>query len=169
MFALAFESNGKFNVDMLANSDRVWDVWHWKAFRTNPQNYSMDKQHIYSSIKPEGKSKPFTGRKGKTIWISRPEDDGISQEKKRPAPTEYTGDRVEQYLVKLPFGSTADVKAKGVWKNNRWALEFSRRLNTTHLDDTAFDITKKYAMGLAPFDHTGNMDKSSGELTLKFQ
>ena len=36
MFALAFEHTGPFDADMLAGIEAVWDVWHWKAFRTNP-------------------------------------------------------------------------------------------------------------------------------------
>lgn len=169
MFSLVFENKGKFNADMFASTEQTWDVWHWKAFRTNPQGYSMDKQHIYSYSKPNGKARPYKSRNGKTIWIARPEDDGVSVEKKRPAPKAFAGAKIVQYLANTPQGSTADVKAKGVWKDGRWTLEFARRLDTNNADDTAFNVTKSYAMGLAPFDHTGSMDKASGQLILIFK
>ena len=37
MFSPAFEHTGTFVPNMLAPVEAVWDVWHWKAFRTNPQ------------------------------------------------------------------------------------------------------------------------------------
>ncbi len=170
MFALAFEKKGVFSIDMLAATEQTWDVWHWKASRTNPQGYSMDKRHIYTYKKPAGKARPYKSRNGKTIWIARPEDMGVSIEKKRKAPREYLGDKIAQYVTNIiPKGSSADVRAKGVWKDGRWTLEFARKLNTFNSDDTVFDIRKKYSMGLAPFNHTGDMDKSSGQLILTFK
>lgn len=102
------------------------------------------------------------------IWISRPEDAGETVEKKQAAPTTYQGDRVPQYTPGTPGGSAADVRAKGVWASGRWTLEFERRLNTGNPDDTAFDTARTYKMALAAFDRTGEMDKASGLIELKF-
>lgn len=47
MFSFGFEHTGDFTADMLSPVDSVWEIWHWKAFRTNPQGYAMDKTHRY--------------------------------------------------------------------------------------------------------------------------
>ncbi|MBA3514191.1 MAG: hypothetical protein H0T77_07455 [Pyrinomonadaceae bacterium] len=51
MFALGFEHTGPFTADMLSPVKSVWEIWHWKAFRTNPQGYAMDKTHHYYAPK----------------------------------------------------------------------------------------------------------------------
>ncbi len=166
MFALAFELTGPFDADMLADVDASWDVWHWKAARTNPQGYATDKTHVYTTTKPAGKAKEYEARNGRPVWIARPEDAGDSVERKQPAPQAYTGDRVPHYLPGSPTGSAADVAAKGVWADGRWTLEVRRALRTGHEDDTQFDTARTYRMVLAPFDHTGEMDTASGVIEL---
>ncbi len=168
MFSLAFEHTGTFDADMLAGIESVWDVWHWKAFRTNPQGYATDKTHRYTLQKPTGKARSFTARTGKKIWIARPEDAGTSVEKKRPAPATLGDERVAQYLPGAPTGSAADVRAKGLWADGRWTLELSRRLSTGHADDATLDPTRAYRIAMAVFDHTGKMDKASGDIVLSF-
>lgn len=168
MCSLAFEHTGPFVADMLAGVEGVWDVWHWKAFRTNPQGYAMDKTHRYTKSKPEGKANAHKTNDGSEIWIARPEDAGDSAEKKQPAPTEQKADTVPQFVTTTPTGSAADVQAKGRWANNRWTLELARRLDTKQADDTAFDTSKSYQMSVAVFDHTGDMDKATEAITLSF-
>lgn len=170
MCALAFEHTGPFVADMLAGVEGVWDVWHWKAFRTNPQGYAMDKTHRYSKSKPEAKANAHKTNDGSEIWIARPEDAGDSAEKKQPAPTEQKGDTVPQFVTTTPSGSAADVQGKGRWANGRWTLELARRLDTKQADDTAFDPSKSggYQMSVAAFDHTGDMDKATEAVTLSF-
>ncbi len=168
MFSFGFEHTGDFTADMLSPVDSVWEIWHWKAFRTNPQGYAMDKTHRYARSKPEGRANPHKARDGSEVWISRPEDAGQTVEKKQAAPTTYQGDRLPQYTPGNPSGSTADVRAKGVWANGRWTLEFERRLDTGNPDDMAFDLARSYKMALATFDRTGEMDKASGLIELKF-
>ena len=170
MFAVAFEHTGAFDPDMLAGIASVWDVWHWKASRTNPQGYAMDKTHHYMRSEPSGviKAKEHTARDGKPVWIARPEDGGDTVEKKQTAPSEFKGDRVAQYLPGTPTDSAADVRAKGAWNNGTWTLELSRKLNTGHKDDTQFDIRQAYSMAVSVFDETGDMDKGSGTIQLVF-
>ena len=36
VLALAFEHTGVFDADMLSGVESVWDIWQWKAARTNP-------------------------------------------------------------------------------------------------------------------------------------
>jgi hypothetical protein len=66
MLSLGLELKGVFNPDMLAGEPAVWDVWHWKAFRTNPQDYAMDKTHHYTLEKPSLKANEHKARNGKT-------------------------------------------------------------------------------------------------------
>ena len=168
MFSLGFQHTGEFTADMLSPVDTVWEIWHWKAFRTNPQGFAMDKTHRHARSKPEGRANVHKARDGSDIWISRPEDTGETVEKRQPAPATYQGDRVAGYTPGNPSGSTADVRAKGVWANGRWTLELERRLDTGNPDDTAFDVARSYKMALATFDRTGAMDKASGLIELKF-
>jgi hypothetical protein len=165
MFSLAFEHTGPFVADMLAPVDAAWDVWHWKAFRTNPQGYAMDRIHRYS----RQKAKEFRARDGKPIWIARSEDAGETVEKKQDAPKEQAGERVPQYVAGKPTDSAADVRAKGEWADGRWTLELGRKLNTGHKDDTPFDPSRSYKIALGTHDRTGDMDKASGEIELTFR
>lgn len=168
MLALAFAHTGRFVPDMLSGEPSVWDVWHWKAVRTNPQGYAMDKTHRYTLAKPSGKSKSYAARNGKLIWIARPEDTGSTMEKKQPAPTTFKGNLVPQYLPGTPSGSAADVRAKGTWKNGWWTLEFARKIDTGHRDDTRFDTKLVYKMAISVHDNTGGMDQATRTIQLSF-
>ncbi len=168
MFALAFEHTGVFNPNMLSGEEATWDVWHWKASRTNPQGYAMDKTHVYIRKKPELKANMHTARDGQPIWIARPEDAGDTVEKRLTAPTDFKGEKVPQYAPGKPTGSASDVRAKGAWGSGKWTLELGRKLNPGHKDDTAFDLTRTYKMSVAVHDKTGDMDKATGVIELSF-
>lgn len=168
MFAVAFEHTGEFTADMLAGVEATWDVWHWKAFRTNRQGYAMDKTHRYTNTQPAGRANKHAANDGDETWIARPEDAGETVEKRQPAPTEFKGDRVPQYSGGSPAGSTADVNAKGAWANSKWMLELARRLDTGHGDDTPFNPARTYRMAVSAHDRTGEMDKASEVIILSF-
>ena len=167
--ALAFEHTGPFTADMLSPVDAVWDLWTWKATRSDPVGYALDKTHRYSTTKPEGKAKEYPSRTGMPIWIQRPDDKGESTQKSLQAPSEYSGDVLPAYSANEPAGSGADVRAKGKWENGYWTVELLRKLNTGHADDTAFDPAQIYAMAVAVQDRTGEMDKSSTVIRLGFE
>lgn len=167
-FAVAFELKGPFVIDMLAGVESEWDVWHWKAFRTNPQGFAMDRRHVYTLAKPEFKAKEYKAKNGKSVWIARPEDSGATVEKKLAAPMEFKGDKVPQYAPGAPTDSAADVRAKAAWANGYWTLETSRKLNTGHKDDVVFDEERTLKMAVAPFQRTGDMDMASGVIELTF-
>ena len=167
--ALAFEHTGPFTADMLSPVDAVWDLWTWKATRSDPVGYALDKTHRYSTTKPEGKAKEYPSRTGTPIWVQRPDDKGESTQKSLQAPSEYSGDVLPAYAIGEPAGSGADVRAKGKWENGYWTVELSRKLNTGHPDDTAFDPAQTYAMAVAVQDRTGDMDKSSAIVRLSFE
>lgn len=169
MFSITFELSGAFTADMLSGEPGVWDVWQWKATRTNPQGYAMDRTHRYTTEKPEGKAREHAARNGKTIWIARPEDAGDTVEKKQAAPSARGDERVPQYLAGTPSGSAADVRARGSWAGGWWTLEFERRLNTGHADDRQFDASRSVLMAVAAHDRTGDMDKASNAFELSFE
>jgi hypothetical protein len=166
--SIAFEHTGPFTADMLSGEEAVWDVWHWKAFRTNPQGFAMDRSHHYFKSQPTVKANKHTTKDGSDEWIARPEDSGDTVEKKQPAPTENKGARVPQYLPGTPTGSAADVQAKGAWADGKWTLELARKLNTGHADDTAFDVSRAYKFAVGVHNDTGDMDKASGVIELHF-
>jgi hypothetical protein len=168
VFAIALELTGEFDANMLSGNEASWDVWQWKAFRTNPQGFAMDRTHHYFKSEPTIKAKKFQTSSGSEVWIARPEDKGDTVEKKQSAPTEHKGDRVPQFLHGMPLGSAADVQAKGEWANGKWTLELARQLNTDNLDDTAFDVSRTYKVAVEIQDADPGMDKASGVIELSF-
>lgn len=169
MFAVGFEHTGPFVADMLAGVDATWDLWHWKAFRTNPQGFAMDKTHRYSGTQPSGSANKHAARTGRDTWIARPQDAGETVEVQHEAPKEFKGERVPRYTAGRPTGSAADVNAKGAWADGKWTVEFARRLNTGHPDDTTFEFGRTYGMAVSVHDRTGDMDKASEALVLQFR
>lgn len=166
MISVAFELSGPFTPDMLSGVEAVWDVWHWKASRTNLQGYAMDRTHRYTKEQWQGKGKSHKARNGDTVWIARPEDAGDTVEKKQAAPAAKGEAKVTQYLSGTPTGSAADVKAKAAWADGWWTLEFERKLDTGNPDDTVFAPGKSYKMAVGTHDRTGDMDKATGVLEL---
>lgn len=169
MFAVGFEHTGPFVADMLAGVEATWDLWHWKAFRTNPQGYAMDKTHRYTNTQPAGSANKHATKDGRETWIARPQDAGDSVEVQHAAPTEFKGERVARYSAGLPTASAADVTAKGAWIDGKWTLEFARRLDTGQSDDTAFNPARSYRMAVSVHDRTGEMDKASEAILLSFR
>lgn len=169
MFAVAFEHTGEFVADMLAGVVATWDVWHWKAFRTNAQGYAMDKTHRYTNTQPEGSANRYESREGRDTWIARPQDAGNTVEIQRDAPVAFRGDRVRRYLPGTPSESAADVRAKGMWEDGAWTLEFARQLDTGQADDTVFVPARTYRMAVSVHDRTGEMDKASDVIALSFE
>lgn len=169
MFAVAFEHTGQFVADMLVGVEATWDLWHWKAFRTNPQGYAMDKTHRYTDAQPTGSANKHAATDGSDTWIGRPQDAGDTVEIQNAAPTEFKGERVPRYVAGRPTGSAADVTAKGAWANGKWTLEFARRLDTGSPDDTPFNPARTYRMAISAHDRTGEMDKASEVIVLSFR
>lgn len=166
VFSIGFPIKGPFTGVMTSPVECVWDVWHWKAARTNPAGYAMDKSHVYTFKKPEGKAKSFKTRSRKLIWIARPEDEGDSPQAKQKAPETFKGEKVAQYIPGKPSGSASDLVAKGAWRNGLWTLELSRKLDTGHPDDAAFAVGKSIKAALGVFDHSEHEDHSVSKVLL---
>lgn len=170
--SIAFALEGKFDSDMKAGIESKWDVWEWNAQRTNA-GYARDRTHIYSRLKPDekfGKSKRMTDNDGKFIFLARPEDEGTAVTRKDEAPAAKGAPVVPQYVAQKPTGSAADVQAKGEYAGGKWTVEFRRKLNTGHKDDTVFAAGKSIEFAIAAFDKSEKSDHDvSTTLVLKVQ
>lgn len=70
MFALAFEHTGPFTADMLSPEEAIWDVWHWKAARTDPQGFAMDRTHRHAAA--VGGQGEVAQSQGRSAHLDRP-------------------------------------------------------------------------------------------------
>lgn len=169
---LAFELEGKFDSDMKAGIESKWDVWEWGAARTNPSGFALDRTHVYSKTAPAPpiKGRRLTTRDGGQIYFTHPIDEGTPCYKKIDAPEKKAAPMMPQYPSQTPTGSAADVQAKGDWANGKWTVEFKRKLNTGHKDDTAFVAGKACGMAVATFDKSEKGDHDvSKAFSLKIQ
>ena len=70
-------------------------------------------------------------------------------------PIDYKGDILPRFKHRNPEGSRADIRAKGRWKDRRWAIEFERNLTTGHKDDIQFDVSREYRFGISRYEIAG--------------
>ena len=54
--SVAFPIEGEFTADMTSPVEARWDVWHWKAFRTDPAGHAQDRVHVMTFKDPGGNS-----------------------------------------------------------------------------------------------------------------
>ncbi len=62
---------------------------------------------------------------------------------------DYKADYLPRFYPKQPEGSRADVRAKGIWHNNTWTLEFGRNMQTGNADDLKFDPGEFYLFAVS--------------------
>ena len=149
--------------DLSVRADHPYmaDVWFWKANRTDPVGYADDKYQLLSGSKVP-KSKKIKSHSGQSTYLQRRGDEGESAYKASLL-IEYQGDNLQQFINRKPSGSRADVKAKGTWNDDKWCIEFSRKLNTNHSDDIQFDLSKEYLFGVSRYEIAGR--KKNPKLT----
>jgi hypothetical protein len=123
------------------------DIWFWKACRTNPAGYADDKGQGFS-LEPGPDARPTPSAKYGTLYFRRWGDTGEPAWEEKFF-FEYHGDRLTKNFPRQPTGSRADVRAKGVWSNGQWSIEFARKLNTGHDDDVAFTPGEVYLFSVA--------------------
>ena len=155
------------------------DVWFWKACRTDPQGFADDKiQRLFTY--PTKDTLEVTSRSGKKMHIQRQGDKGKSTYKTKIL-IDYEGDVVPRFNLRQPEASRADIKAKGVWKDGYWTIEFARALVTGNADDVNFtSLEKFYGFGVSRYEIAGRPREDSDQplygsgditemLTLKFE
>jgi hypothetical protein len=138
------------------------DIWYWKACRTDPLGFADDKiQRLYSYQAKD--SFEVISKSGTKMYIQRQGDAGRSAYKTNIF-IAYEGGVVPRYTVRLPQFSRADVKAKGVWKEGRWAIELARALATGNKDDVNFQNTDRtYGFGVSRYEIAGRPPEASDE------
>jgi len=167
------------------------DLWHWKAARSDPYNYADD-GWLTVAGKPSGAYRE-TGRnndsgsggdlKNETPDGSRPLSmqnpaerpsvPGLLLSEEAVKITDYSvfkpGDIVPYRLPVKPSGSRFDVKALSRYGDGGWTVMLSRKLDTGHEEDVAFDPRKRYSFAMAVFDDSGaDHSKATQTLTLEF-
>ncbi len=129
------------------------DTWYWKACRTDPSGYADDKIQILSVEKTED-SLPVLDGNGGTMYLVRQGDKGRPAYKTK-VQIGYRSDVVPRYKVKEPFGSRADIRAKGLWRDGAWTIEFGRKLKTGNKDDVQLDVSGRYLFGVSRYETAG--------------
>ncbi|MEE8168504.1 MAG: ethylbenzene dehydrogenase-related protein [Candidatus Hydrothermarchaeales archaeon] len=162
------------------------DSWHWKSSRTNPVGYADDK-YVDSHVVPYEGGEKMVGRHGDQAvsggYMRNINDEGTKPLYYEPLPEDEldalflleeevedgeavlldeaelkSGIVVPGYILSKPSGSRGDIDSKGVWQNERWAVEFRRKLVTGHDDDVQFDTSRTYRFGIAVMDNTGGFE-----------
>jgi hypothetical protein len=159
------------DLSLSGNSPYQADIWFWKAARTDHAGYADDKMHLYS-LNRQSRSKQLLSKNGRVYYLRRFGDKG------KPAyvatiQDDYTSEKLSQFSFRKPEGSRADIRAKGVWKEGKWTIEFARKLKTGHNDDISFNLRGKYQFGVSIYEIAGrkknpNVDKpffGSGEIS----
>ena len=174
------------------NSEREKaDLWHWKAVRSNPVGYTEDGYVIANPSKEPEKGRKRDAGSGTKAKNNRSKDKTKPTHMQDPAKApsipgsllvaeaaeikDYSifkaGDEIPGYMLYTNWkDSFADIKTKGVWKNGKWTVMMSRKLQTGNDDDVQFNTRKKYPFGLAVFDNEHNEDSyDSDPLKLQFK
>ncbi len=175
--------DGKFGTTSEAEKG---DLWHWKAARSDPAGYADDTWLTKTDMKKSGrKSDKGKGGDTKNMTVDK------ARPKYKLAPgkklakndillashvveiTDYSafksGDTITYRMPKMPDGSRADIKALSRWSNGLWTVLLSRKLNTGHEDDVAFNPRKKYNFAMALFDDSGDEHSYDSEtISLEF-
>lgn len=141
------------DITLSSNTPYKADVWYWKSARTNHVGFADDKIQIYQLKKKRG-SKFLIAKDGSYFYLSRKGDQGKAAYKPRFY-LEKERDSMPKYYFVQPEGSRADIKAKGVWKNGVWTIEFERALNTKHNDDVQFELSNNYYFGVSRYEIAG--------------
>jgi hypothetical protein len=166
-FMVSFPMKGPFTANKLDGSEFTADVWYWKSQRSNPAGLAHDKNWRVSS-EPFENATSFRGPDGNTVYLKRSSDAGD----KLYSSVKYDAKEAEfmpRYKVNMEAqGSIADIKARGVWRNGRWYLELSRRLDTGHADDAAIPVAGAIEISFAVSNGQTSGDHSVSEkYTLK--
>lgn len=152
---------GPVDLSIYADNSHHADIWYWKACRTDPTGYADDKSHLLSPTEERNTTKIISGS-GKTMHLLRRGDEGTSAYR-IDLITDYQGEILPRYIPQQPTMSRSDVKAKGIWENGKWTIEFRRDLNTDHHDDVQFTTGRKFLFAVSRYEIAGR--KANNELS----
>ena len=141
------------DLSIFADNPHHADVWFWKACRTDASGYADDKSHILKQTEERGATK-IISRSGKIMYLLRREDDGTSAYGIELI-TDYQDKVMPRFISRQPMSSRSDVKARGIWKDGTWIIEFRRSLNTGNQDDIQFTTDRKFLFGVSRYEIAG--------------
>ncbi len=160
------------------------DMWHWKAVRSNPVGYTEDGYVTTNPSKEPEKGRKRDAGSGTKAKSNRTKDKSkpafMQDPSKSPSlPSsllvaeaveikDYSifkdRDEIPGYMLYTEWkDSFSDLKTKGVWKNGKWTLVISRKLNTGYDDDVQFNTRKKYPFAIAVFDNAHEHNSYNSE------
>lgn len=171
----AGEAGKPFGNKYTAKAGEIGDIWHWKSVRTGSVG-QIDDQYLddtrYDAQKsPEAgrKSDPKTGggyadntlddkklpkfalagnKAAPPYWIKDSEKVALDDSKYK------ANDEVPGIIVAPFTGDRGDITSANVYKDGKYTLEWSRKLNTGSQYDVQYtDLSKTYAFGVAVFDN----------------
>ncbi len=169
------EPGKAFGNKYTANAGETGDIWHWKSIRTGTVG-QIDDQYVDNTRYDAAKS-PEAGRKSdpKTGggYIDNQTDDKklpkFALAGNKPAPPYWIADSAKAAfenasykpndevpgIIVAPFtGDRGDLASKNAYKDGKYTLEWSRKLNTGSQFDVQFsDLSKTYAFGVAVFEN----------------
>lgn len=152
--------------DLTLKADKSYraDIWYWKAFRTDSTGHADDKMHIYTD-RPMKKGIKVHIHQSRFFSLTRPPDQGNAAYNAITYES-FTSDAVDKFTIQHPSGSRADIKAKGMWREGRWTIEFGRKLKTGHRDDVQFTIDRQYEFGVSRYEIAGKKKNPAVEQPL---
>lgn len=165
VFVIKWNMVGKpVDLSVFADNPYKADIWFWKACRTDPSGYADDKvQHL--SAEHLNKAREISRKFGEKMYLQRLGDNGDSAFKSSLY-VEYNGDVVPRFKSRKPTLSRADIKAKGVWADGRWTIEFGRKLNTANQNDILLNPKKTYLFGVSRYEIAGRKAEPDSEQPL---
>ncbi len=167
----AGEAGKAYGNKYTANPGEMADIWHAKLVRTNPSGY-IDDQYLDSTRYDKAKA-PDAGRKSDPGLVpyytninaanTTPNYTSADQpappywifdDQKQPFNDTYqTNDEIAAIITRPPDGDRADIKARAVYADGKWTMEYGRKLRTGSQYDVQFsDMKKEYSFGTAVFD-----------------
>jgi len=168
------------------------DLWHWKSVRSNPVGFTED-----GFVVDNPKKEPEKGRKRDAGNKAYKAGNNRTKDKKGPAYTQdpaqkasipgtllkteaieltsahtpKEGDWLPGYVLNTDWkDSFGDIKTQGVWKDGKWTVVMSRKLDTGYDDDVQYNTRKKYPFAIAVFDNAHEHNSYNSEpLKLQFK
>ncbi|MHA2224926.1 MAG: ethylbenzene dehydrogenase-related protein [Candidatus Hodarchaeales archaeon] len=163
------------------SSGLLFDVWHWKATRTDPAGWADDKywdgSGRHSDAKTAGGYKEnsvvyqaadaaeITSKLGNSSSVSSFSNDdrpywdasGNVIAWSNGVNSTTLSDTITGYKTDLPTGSRGDVNVASNHDGSAWHVEYKRKLDTGNLaDDIAFEVGTSYTFYVSFHDNSGD-------------
>ncbi|MBK7865885.1 MAG: T9SS type A sorting domain-containing protein [Ignavibacteriales bacterium] len=158
-----------------------YDVWHWKAQRTNPIAFADDQYWDNAGRKNDATTRGtfgvdnLSGLLPLKQALTSPGNlaDFLFSSQVQPFANSgwAAGDMIPGWIVNDTInpspiaGSRSDLNSKGVYNpaTGYWTVEIKRLLNTGNTaDDVVFDPAQIYDFSVAQFDNTGSKHSTQG-------